>query len=175
MVAKSKNYNITNIHKVYTLYPYFAVEAIFLFFQINILSGNYNYVAYSSFMKNGFIYSLLVPIIFYGLYKPALLGSAGIIFGTMLNNFVIAQNGGKMPVFASLSKWTGYFNAQAIQAVNGIHTIGNAQTKFWFLSDFIDVGFSILSIGDIFIHAFTFIIIFNTIKAVDKKSRLSAF
>ena len=90
------------------------------------------------------------------------------MIGTLLNKFVIIQNGGKMPVYASLSKLTGYYNKSAIQAVDSIHIIGNESTKFKFLTDYIDIGSSILSIGDLFIHSFIFIVIYYTIKEINK-------
>jgi hypothetical protein len=105
----------------------------------------------------------------YKLYMPGLLGSALIITGTLLNKFVMMQNGGKMPVYASLSKITGYYSDSAISYVDNIHIIGTHLTKFKFLTDFIDIGWSILSVGDLLIHSFTFIIIYNIIKDINKR------
>ncbi|NFR66958.1 hypothetical protein FDF48_16555, partial [Clostridium botulinum] len=51
--------------------------------------------------------------------------------------------------------------------VNDIHILGDSSAKFKFLTDIIDVGYSIMSIGDIFIRLFVFIVIFNTIKHIN--------
>jgi hypothetical protein len=102
------------------------------------------------------------------LYKPGICGSIFIITGTFLNKFVISQNGGKMPVFPSLSKITGYFKVSTIGIADNIHIIGSETTRFKFLTDYIDLGNSILSIGDVLIHSFTFIVIYYAIKEINK-------
>jgi hypothetical protein len=168
LCAKFRGYRIMPVMKAYSLYPYVVIEVFYLFLQVNILIGNYNYVQFSSIINMVYLYTLLIPIVVYKLYKPGIYGSIFIIIGTILNKFVIRQNGGKMPVFASLSKITGYYDETAILTVDNIHIIGNEMTKFKFLSDFIDIGFSILSIGDVLIHSFVFIVIYNVIKEVNQ-------
>ncbi|GAA0727765.1 hypothetical protein GCM10008905_25750 [Clostridium malenominatum] len=74
-----------------------------------------------------------------------------------------------MPVFPTLSYLTGYATPDAFSKVDDIHVLGNSSTKLKFLTDIIDVGYSILSIGDIFIRVFVFIIIFNTIKHMNRR------
>lgn len=73
-----------------------------------------------------------------------------------------------MPVFPTLSYVTGYLKPDVFAKVNDIHVFGNEETKYKILTDFIDLGYSILSIGDIFIRAFVFIIVFNTIKSINE-------
>lgn len=165
--AKIKGYKINLILKDWSLYPLATAEIIYIFLQINIFAGNYEYIQYASIFKTLYLYTLIIPIITHKLYKPGLYGSALVIIGTMLNRFVMSQNGGKMPVFASLSKITGYFNETTINTVDHIHVVGNEATKYKILTDFIDVGYSILSIGDILIHSFIFIIVYNVIKEVN--------
>jgi len=103
----------------------------------------------------------------YKLYKPGIIGSILICCGTILNRFVMNQNGGKMPVYASISKLTGYYDPSAIQNVDNIHIIGSETTKYKFLTDIFDTGFSILSLGDILIHSFITIVIYYVIKEVN--------
>jgi hypothetical protein len=105
----------------------------------------------------------------YKLYKPGFYGSACIIIGTILNKFVMSQNGGKMPVFASLSKLTGYYDESVFQTIDNVHIVGGETTKYKFLTDFIDIGFSVLSIGDVLIHAFAFIVIYSVIREIMKR------
>ncbi len=101
---------------------------------------------------------------------PGMAGAALMILGTLLNKFVIWQNGGKMPVYASLSRLTGYYSEEAIRTADKIHSIGDDSTKFKFLTDYIDIGYSILSIGDLLIHAFVLIILYYVIKEVNNKT-----
>lgn len=168
-LAKIKGYKIKPVMKAYTLYPYVFVELLYLFLQANIFLHNYSFVQYTPYLKSIYLYALIIPMLYYKLYKPGLIGSGLIIIGTVLNKFVMMQNGGKMPVFASLSKLTGYYSETAIGTADSIHVVGTELTKYKFLSDFIDIGWSILSIGDLFIHSFTFIIIYFTIKELNNR------
>ena len=166
--AKIKGYKIRPIFKAYSLYPYAFVELLYTLLQLSIFMHNYNFVQYAKVISSVYLYTLIIPIMVYKLYKPGICGSVLIMIGTLLNKFVISQNGGKMPVYASLSKITGYYNKSAIQAVDSIHIIWNESTKFKFLTDYIDIGSSILSIGDVLIHSFIFIVIYYTIKEINK-------
>lgn len=86
-----------------------------------------------------------------------------------MNRFVMSQNGGKMPVYATLSKHTGYFDEMVLGTADQIHILGNEATKYKILTDYIDVGYSILSIGDVLIHAFIFMVVYDTIKENSNK------
>lgn len=162
--AKIKGYQIKPIVKAYAIYPFFIAELLYLFLQMNIMIRNYEYLQYATIFKGVYFFTLVVPLIVYKLYKPGFWGAALSITGTLLNRFVIGQNGGKMPVFATLSKITGYYDSEAILTVDKLHMIGNDATKYKILTDFIDVGYCILSIGDLLIHAIVFLIIYNVIK-----------
>lgn len=168
ILAKIKGYKIKPAFKAFPLYPYAAAELLYLFLQFSIFTGNYSFVKYTAVINSIYMYTLLIPIFVYKLYRPGLVGSALIVAGTFLNKFVMSQNGGKMPVYASLSKLTGYYNEMAIQTVDNIHIAGTDSARYKFLADFIDTGCSILSIGDILIHSFVFIVMYYSIKAINK-------
>ena len=72
-----------------------------------------------------------------------------------------------MPVFPTLSYLTGYGKVEAFDKVNDIHILGNSSTKLKFLTDIFDIGYSILSIGDVFIRLYVFIIIYSVIKEIN--------
>ncbi len=162
--SKVKGYKILPVIKAYSLYPYVFAEIVYLFLQASYIAGNYHYVQYTATFKTIYLYTLLIPIFAYKLYKPGIIGSIFIVIGTLLNKFAISQNGGKMPVFASLSKLTGYYQEASFGVADDIHIIGSEATKFKFLTDFIDLGYSILSIGDVLIHSFVFIVLYCVIK-----------
>ena len=85
-------------------------------------------------MEIGVILSFLFALLAFGLYKPALLGSLSIAAGTVLNRFAIAQNGGHMPVFPTLSYLTGYIDPAMLgPAVDGAHDLPRAwpDTSFY--------------------------------------------
>lgn len=172
-LAKIKGYRIAPIIKAYALFPYFIAEVLYLYLQACVFVGNYYYVQYTDIFKSIYLYTLLIPIFVYKLYKPGICGSILIIIGTFLNKFVISQNGGKMPVFASLSKITGYYKESAFGVADNIHIIGSETTRYKFLTDYIDLGNSILSIGDVLIHSFVFIVIYYVIKEINKSLKYS--
>ncbi|MGB8454624.1 MAG: DUF5317 family protein [Anaerocolumna sp.] len=167
--SKIKGYRLIPVFKAYSLYPYAVAELIYLFLQASIFMHNYSFIRYTAIINSFYMYTLIIPIMVYKLYKPGITGSLFILAGTLLNKFVMNQNGGRMPVYATLSKLTGYYNETAIQSADTIHIIGNEAVKFKFLTDYIDIGTSILSIGDVLIHSFIFIVIYYTIKEINIK------
>ena len=72
-----------------------------------------------------------------------------------------------MPVFPTLSYLTGYSKLDAFSKVNDIHILGDETTKLKILTDIFDIGFSVLSIGDIFIRFYAFLIIYNVVKSLN--------
>lgn len=171
LVAKIKGYKVKPLFRDWTIYPILILEIVHIFFQVNIFLDNYYFVQYASVIKKIYMLSYVIPIIIHKEYFTGILGSVFVFIGTLLNNFVIAQNGGKMPVYPNFSYITGYASPEAITGIKGIHILGSAQTKFWFLSDIIDIGWSVLSIGDIFIRLFAFTIIFSTIKTLNRSTK----
>lgn len=167
--AKIRGYRIRPIFKAYALYPFALVELLYWSLQVMIFTGNYTFVPYSSYIKSAFLYALILPMLVYKLYKPGLVGAACILTGTALNRFVMHQNGGKMPVFPTLSKLTGYYSDMGIPPTDSIHVLGDQTTKFKWLADYIDVGYSIVSPGDVLIHLFTFIIVYYSIKEINRR------
>lgn len=169
LFAKIKGYRIKPMIRDYSLYPLVIAELIYLFLQISVFTGNYRYIEYASVFKTFYLYTLIIPIIVHKLYKTGFYGSIMITTGSLMNQFVMSQNGGKMPVYATLSKLTGYFDESVIGTVDQVHILGNEATKYKILTDYIDVGYSILSIGDVLIHAFIFMVVYNTIKENSNK------
>lgn len=168
IIAKIKGYKISYLFKSWTIYPVLAIEIIYIFSQVNFFLGNYDYIHYAPFIKKFFLYSLLIPLIFHKLYTPGLIGSCFIFIGTFLNFLVIQLNGGKMPVFPSLSYITGYLKPELFNSPNSIHVLGSCETRLKFLADYIDIGYSIMSIGDVLVDMFGLIIIYFTIKTLNQ-------
>lgn len=173
ILAKIKGYKLLPALKSFSLYPLFLVEATYIFFQVNIFAGNYYFLQYAGFLKSAYMYVLIIPILFYKLYVPAIAGSGLVFLGTILNKIVIFFNDGKMPIYPTLSKLTGYYKVGSIEKGNdALHILVNENTKLVFLTDYIDVGYSIMSLGDVLIHSFIFVIVYYTIKAVNTKKLL---
>jgi hypothetical protein len=168
ILAKINGYKIRPLFKSWAIYPALTFVLMYIILEVMLFNGDYRFVKYSSTFHYLYFLSFLILVIKYKLNISAIVGSIFIFMGTALNNIVIKANNGKMPVFPSLSYWTGYAKPDSFMKVNDIHILGSNATKLKFLTDIFDVGYSIMSIGDIFIRIFAFIIIFNTIKAVNK-------
>lgn len=166
--SKIKGYNIKPFLKSFTIVPVVIMEGISLYTQINIFMGNYSGIQYAGIIKTLSICSYLFIVFKYGLYINSIIGSSLVFIGGLLNDIAIKANGGFMPVFPTLSYITGYATVESFNIVDDIHILGNASTKLVWLTDIIDLGYSVLSIGDVFIRGFLFIIIYSAVKKVNK-------
>lgn len=166
--AKIKGYKIKPLFNTLEIYPLVLFLIMYVGLEIMIFQGNYEFINYSGIFHYIYLLSFLILIIKYKLNISAIIGSIFILVGSALNNFVIAANNGKMPVFPTLSYLTGYAKQDSFMRVNDIHIMGSGITKYKLLSDVIDVGYCVMSIGDVCIRVFAFIIIFNTIKSINK-------
>lgn len=164
LVAKLKGYDIKPIFKSWAIYPIIAMEIINCIVQVMIFSGNYSAVSYLAMSKSFYLAIYLCLVYKYELYGSALIGSAFMIGGGFLNDLAMRANNGFMPVYPTLSYLTGYTSKEMFSIVQDIHIIGTAETNLKILTDFIDLGYSILSIGDVFIRVFVFLIVYNSIK-----------
>ena len=166
--AKIKGYKIRPLFKTWAIYPVLAFAIMYVILEIMLFQGNYTFIKYASIFHYLYLLTFFILIIKYKLNISAIIGSIFIFIGSALNNIAIAANNGKMPVFPTLSYLTGYAKPDVFMKVNDIHILGSEVTKLKFLTDIIDVGYSVMSIGDVCIRVFAFIIIFNTIKAINK-------
>lgn len=167
LLAKIKHYKLRYLFYSWTFYPVLLTQCVLVFLQITVFLNNYTFIKYAPVIKTAVILSFLFPILYYKLYSSTLIGTGSILVGTLLNKLVISQNGGKMPVFPSLSYLTGYVKNNTFSSISDIHMLGNASSHLIFLSDYIDFGYSILSPGDLLIHFFSFLLLYATIKAVN--------
>lgn len=171
LLAAMKGYNLKNAFTEKSLYPFLALEAVLIVFQICIFRGIYIFVKFASVLKTLFLVSLLWPFFKFRLYKQGSIGAVFIAAGTALNKFVMDQNGGKMPVYPTLSYLTGYAKPGIFDIPNSVHVLGDAAVKYKFLTDYIDVGYSVLSIGDLLVRVFVLLIVYATIIRVCEKRK----
>jgi hypothetical protein len=171
LVAKIKRYRILYIFTTCDLYPLFLVELVYLFFQVNVFFDNYSYVQYAKQIQIAYILVLLVPIVRRRLYSQALIGSGMVAIGSLLNHIVIAANDGHMPVLPTLSQLTHYYRDDALfQGIDNFHILMTDATKMNILGDYIDIGYSIMSIGDLLIHSFVLVIVYYTVESINKNT-----
>ena len=168
LFAKIKGYKIRPLFKSWTIYPLIIFEIIYLIGQVAIFSGNYKLIGFITSLKPIYLSTYLLLVFKYDIYINSIIGAIFVFLGGVLNDIVIKANDGFMPVYPTLSYLTGYAKPESFDLVKDIHILGNSQTKLKILTDFIDLGYSILSLGDVFIRIFVFIIIYNSIKKISK-------
>lgn len=166
LFAKIKKHKIKPLFKSWTIYPLIIFEIIYLAGQVIIFSGNYEFIEFMARLKTFYLCIYLLLVFKYEIYISSIIGVSFVFIGGVLNDVVIKANGGFMPVYPTLSYLTGYVKSESFDLVKDIHILGNSQTKLKFLTDYIDLGYSILSIGDVFIRVFVFVIIYNSIKKI---------
>lgn len=168
--AKIKGYKIKPLFKTWAIYPVVFMELIYIVIQFNLFNENYEVIKYVGILKTVYLCSYLPLVFKYDQYISAIIGSIFVFIGGILNDIAIAANNGMMPVFPKLSYITGYATVESFSKANDIHILGSSETKFKFLTDIFDIGYSVLSLGDIFIRFYVFIIIFKTIKYINETS-----
>lgn len=172
--AKVKGYKVRPLFKAWAIYPLLTFVMMYVILELMLFQGNYTFIKYSGIFHYLYLLTFLILIIKYKLNMSAIIGSIFIFIGSALNNIAIATNNGKMPVFPTLSYLTGYAKPDSFIKVKDIHILGSAATKLKFLTDIIDVGYSVMSIGDVCIRVFAFIIIFDTIKVINKTKKMKS-
>lgn len=169
IICKIKGYKIIPLFKSKAFYPIIFMEIINLIIQINIFIGNLGVIKFVGILKVLYICSYLPLIFKYKQYISAIVGSIFMLIGGVLNNIAIKANNGMMPVFPKLSYITGYASYDYFNRINDIHILGDSTTKIKWLTDIFDLGYCVLSIGDIFVRLYAFIIIYNVVKYLNKE------
>lgn len=132
-------------------------------------SGDLRFLPYASWLQRAFLASLLFPILQHRLYQRAIIGTGMTLLGTAMNRLVLEANGGKMPVYPTFSRLTGYFDPSALTGgFDSLHILMDKSTPLKFLGDYIDVGFSIMSPGDLLIHGFSAVVLYGAIKSLNE-------
>ncbi len=169
LLSRMKGLHPRFLFRTWTFYPILLAQCVLVVFQASIFFRSYVFVPFVPYVEMGVILSFLFAMFAFRLYKPATVGAASIVTGTVLNKIAIAANGGKMPVYPTFSYLTGYVTPEMLAAVDGLHTAGGTETKLKLLTDYIDYGYSILSIGDVMIHLYACFMLYALIKAVSLK------
>ena len=170
IVAKLKGHHVTVLLREPSLIPVWIVEIIFWLLQACIWNENYSFVGYAGYLQTASILALLWPVMKFKMYPQAIIGAGMVVTGSAMNRIVMHANGGKMPVIPSFSGMTLYYREGSLEASQDVrHIMMSDTTKLNFLADYIDVGFSVISLGDVLVHLFTTIVIFTVISRLNKK------
>ncbi|NLU25486.1 MAG: DUF5317 domain-containing protein [Clostridiales bacterium] len=170
--AHIRRHPLRPLLKAWDLLPLLAIELIHVFFQISCFAGNTRWIGLGRYLQWALLLSLLVPILRRRLYKPALWGAGCTIVGSLLNRVVMAANGGQMPVWPTLSQWTGYCTRETLSlGLDKVHILMTEGARLTFLGDYIDLGWCILSPGDVLNHLFVSIIVYYTVLSFERTEK----
>lgn len=172
IAAKIKRNRVTVLLREPSLIPIWIVEIVFWILQVCIWKQDYRFVGYAQYLQTASILALVWPILRFKLYPQAIVGAAMVGIGSVSNRIVMHANGGKMPVIPSFSGVTYYYREGALEVSKDVrHIMMSDTTKLNFLADYIDVGFSVISPGDVLVHLFTTIVIYCVISRLNQAQK----
>lgn len=169
IISYKKGYDISCIMKEKVFYPLLACEIFYWGIQIAIFKGNYMFLPYVGIFKSVYLCTTLFIVFKYELYQYAIGGSACVLIGGWCNDLAIQANGGHMPIYPTLSLLTGYVKLEDFGVLDQLHILGDRATKMKWLTDIFDIGYSVLSIGDILIRVLPFVVVYQGIKVVSQE------
>ena len=171
LYAKLKGNKVSVLFYSWTIYPLVIFEIITFIGQVMSFYGRYTVIEFINKLTSIYLIFYLLLVFKYELYITSIIGSIFIVLGGALNNIVIKANGGFMPVYQSISYLTGRFISDESPIKDNIHILGTSEANLKFLTDFIDLGYTILSIGDVLMRIFVFLIIYGAIKKINNQRR----
>lgn len=170
LIAKLRRHRIRVLLNEPSLIPVWTIEIVFWLLQICIWRQDYRFIGYAGYLQTASVLALLWPILKFQLYPQAIVGALMVGVGSASNRIVMHANGGKMPVIPSFSGFTKYYREGALEVSHDVrHVMMSEATKLNFLADYIDVGFSVISIGDVLVHLFTTIVIYCVIAKCNQR------
>lgn len=189
---KGYKWKVFNLFKHWSIYP-IVLTCLFNIYIIYLMRhGQYWFIEYAKYIKIVSIFFYYGLIMKYKLYdvsifkniklktkpmltlltSPVSLGVLSMGIGSTLNTIAVKFNDSKMPVFADVSFGTGYSKIDMFDKMayySDYHVFGSHLSNMIFLTDFIDIFYSIISIGDLFIRAFVVLVIYYSIKINESK------
>ena len=183
-IYKYKQYSIKQIFKHWSVYPPLLFVLFYLYLEYTMFVQNYYFLPYSYIIKTATLFSFFPLIITYKLLEnpkyinnqflsvltsPAIIAGICLWIGSSLNRLAMFFNDNKMPTYPSVTFWTKYIKSDGF--IDGIHILGNAYSRAIPLCNIFDFfGYTVLSLGDIIIRSFPYIILYYSIKRTNIKT-----
>jgi len=170
-----ESYLIKPILKKWSVYPVIFMSIFYVYLQYTIMNQNYYFLQYQHIIKNAILGSYMIlglDVLFrYEKYKEYITACCSLLCGFTLNKIVMYFNNNLMPIFPDISYSTGYTQYDMIinmSKFSDFHVLGDHTTNLIFLSDIFDMGGSIWSVGDILVRVFAFLIVYFSVKEINK-------
>lgn len=161
---------------------------IYIIAEVMIFNNNYWITQYGTQIKQITLFSYLGLVIKYNLYdsmnvkqknelirfvkSPFVIAIVCLLIGYLLNYIAIVANSGHMPVFPSNTYFTGYTDVESFTK-DSFYILGDHTSKVIPLCDTIDIFYSNLSLGDVFVRIYVAILIYFSIKRVNEKHKIN--
>jgi len=175
-----KQYNMKLVFKEIYIYLPLLFLILYLILEVLIFNNITWFLPYGAIIKQVTLLSYLGLIVRYELYNsmyekyrdkgfiafitsPFSLAIFCLCVGYFFNYIAIVSNNYHMPLFNDLSYWSGYTDIHSF-TVDSFYILGDYKSKYIIFCDIIDLGYTTLSIGDVFIRFYPFVILFFSIK-----------
>ena len=179
-----QQYSIKYILYHWSIVPPLLFVLFYLYLEYTMFIQNYFFLPYSHIIKIATLLSFFPLIIKYKLFEnpkyinneylnlitsPMMKSGLCLIIGSLLNKIATHFNSGYMPTYPSVTYWTKYIKPGS-SFIDGIHIIGTPYSKLIVFCNIFDWGFTVVSIGDLIIRFYVFLILFNAIKKSNQKT-----
>lgn len=177
LYAKLKHkYKLLPVLKHWTAWLPLTFMFFYIFLEITTWMRWYYFIPYAHIIKTATLLSYVPLVIKYQLYQneqgklflsPMIWAGFCLWLGSTLNKIALHFNNGYMPTFCDLGFWTGYVSKDSSSFIDGLHILGNPYSSAIPLCNIFDWGWTCVSIGDILVRFYAFIIIYYAIKYIN--------
>ena len=180
-IFKYKKYSIKQIFKHWSIYPSIIMLIFYLYLEYTMFVQNYYFLQYQYIIKTATLLSYFPLIFTYKLYdnpkyisnnfmsvitSPMIKSGCCLLIGSIFNRIAVFFNNNKMPTYPNISYWTKYINDSGF--IDEIHTIGTSHSSLILICNIFDLGYGVLSFGDLLVRLYVFIILYYSIKNKNK-------
>jgi len=175
-----KQYDMRLIFKNWSIVMPLLMLLFYIVFEILVLNQCYILLPYCKLIKSitlfsyfGLVYEYDLCNSIYQKYRdkglisfitsPFILSILCLYIGYLTNYIAIQANFGHMPLFNDLSFWSDYTDIHNFTE-DSFYILGDHNSKYIPFCDIIDLGYTTLSIGDVCVRLFPFIILLFSIK-----------
>jgi len=180
-IYKYKQYCIRQIFKHWSVLPSIIMLIFYLYLEYTMFVQNYYFLQYQYIIKTATLLSYFPLIFTYKLYdnpkyinnnfmsvitSPMIKSGCCLLIGSIFNRIAVFFNNNKMPTYPNISYWTKYINDSGF--IDEIHTIGTSHSSLILICNIFDLGYGVLSFGDLLVRLYVFIILYYSIKNKNK-------
>ncbi|MCE5220164.1 MAG: DUF5317 domain-containing protein [Clostridium sp.] len=177
-----KKLNIKLLFESWPIYLPLCMLCLYIIAEILIFNDQYWITQYGSQIKQITLLSYLGLVLKYKLYdsentnqselkrfltSPFIIAIICLVIGYSMNFIAITMNSGHMPVFPSTTYFTGYTDSSSFTK-DSFYVLGDSTSKAIPLCDIYDIYYSNLSLGDVFVRCYVFLLIYHSIRRINK-------